>query len=967
MSLTPEMKDWLKAHTGFDSAGRLKKRGISKAMQKFWRRRDKIKAAIDGLPPGSAAKAGLENRLGAITDPLENVNNATAQDLKVAYAQLSQIKIDSRSAMASERGALSPLEIYNEMVLLRSDVEAMYNGHQAIIPGLRIAYSVVSEEVSDMTPASQEIGYGFDSVCEKYAELTRDFDRLDGDLDQLDTRAAADIAAYDAAHASPLKNVISALDAAEKKLEIIKSDDPNANTDRAMAEIGVMRSQIGDNKLLDLAALRNDAAALAKGEREFVQERKRILLEMSSLQNRDTVETTDGMPKSQADLDQALGKIREREADRLEKAKQAMLDAYQRDMAAIDPSSAGWRSGDDQFGDNPTNIPTFDPLAFGADLDEPPLESASDVERKTFVVRTSQFLMREISDLKRRDPSGDVLMDMALKSKEEWQSAMMKAAGFRGHVADLPKKTRAMIKQIAANAFDLANSEYPNQAAADMKSFTLNGQTFTYKKRLTKGGAGEVHIFENPATGEEVVLKTPIGDIAGDGEEWSSLRGDFVSEARAHNRATGGAAGQTNPYLIDMRGLVMGPGNLPLVVMELAGGGDLAAKSSSSHALRDAGLISPAAHQAMVKDTVREVAQALKAMEDNHVTHYDIKDLNVFLTEDGHVKLGDFGLGEAYDQRGDLTRNPMTGSPEYEAPEMREAKKMSSKSDAFSLGVLMQNLLDPYVGGSEVDDGNFGLAMQAQTNDSLDRGGSAVKFTAFDRLRNAIMEEDPEMRPSMSAVLTSSFLDEADANYQKSDLDELQAATTAYSKAVGKQVGNLNRQRARLEGEILNLEREKAGDLAVHMIAYLQRRIDDGNVELRKWKRKLAKGEANLKISSVPYDALTDEQRTAKAPRHVVEIRERYEADERYVKDRQISIDREASNLENFASQQADWKKKLGADAVTEERRAKIDDQIAQKRNQIQQLRSQIDQINSDPSVAPLLARLQAANEAFAR
>jgi NIMA (never in mitosis gene a)-related kinase len=71
--------------------------------------------------------------------------------------------------------------------------------------------------------------------------------------------------------------------------------------------------------------------------------------------------------------------------------------------------------------------------------------------------------------------------------------------------------------------------------------------------------------------------------------------------------------------------------------------------------------------------------------------HRDIKGANVFLTSDGTLKIGDFGISRTLEQTLQASRS-FVGTPYYLSPEMVEGKPYSSKADVWSLGVLLYHL-----------------------------------------------------------------------------------------------------------------------------------------------------------------------------------------------------------------------------------------------------------------------------------
>ena len=99
-----------------------------------------------------------------------------------------------------------------------------------------------------------------------------------------------------------------------------------------------------------------------------------------------------------------------------------------------------------------------------------------------------------------------------------------------------------------------------------------------------------------------------------------------------------------------------------------------------------------------------QVAEALDAAHRAGLVHRDIKPANVLLAGDGRVKVADFGIAKAA-EGADLTQpGLMVGTAKYVAPEQVEGKAVDARTDIYSLGVVLYEMLcgrPPYEGDSE--------------------------------------------------------------------------------------------------------------------------------------------------------------------------------------------------------------------------------------------------------------------------
>ena len=88
---------------------------------------------------------------------------------------------------------------------------------------------------------------------------------------------------------------------------------------------------------------------------------------------------------------------------------------------------------------------------------------------------------------------------------------------------------------------------------------------------------------------------------------------------------------------------------------------------------------------------VGEVACALGVAHRKGVIHGDVKPANMLITDDGHVKLMDFGMARLASR--DTGATPLLGTPAYWCPEQIMGKPQDARSDLFSLGVVLYEMV----------------------------------------------------------------------------------------------------------------------------------------------------------------------------------------------------------------------------------------------------------------------------------
>lgn len=201
---------------------------------------------------------------------------------------------------------------------------------------------------------------------------------------------------------------------------------------------------------------------------------------------------------------------------------------------------------------------------------------------------------------------------------------------------------------------------------------------YTITRKLGEGGMGAVYLARNEAIGQEIGIKVLHGRAA----ESDELLQRFNREARVISMLT-------HPNIIRVFIFGRTEQNVVYMAMEYVKGRSL--RETLSMGLLD---------EISIIKIMKQACSALAESHDLGIIHRDLKPDNVLLTEfrgePNFVKVLDFGIAKIQDQEGQqqLTQAGIVyGTPEYLSPEQAQAQPLDNRTDIYSLGVMLYEMM----------------------------------------------------------------------------------------------------------------------------------------------------------------------------------------------------------------------------------------------------------------------------------
>ncbi|XP_073911094.1 serine/threonine-protein kinase Nek1 isoform X4 [Castor canadensis] len=189
-------------------------------------------------------------------------------------------------------------------------------------------------------------------------------------------------------------------------------------------------------------------------------------------------------------------------------------------------------------------------------------------------------------------------------------------------------------------------------------------------QKIGEGSFGKAVLVESTEDGKQYVIKE------------INISRMSSKEREESRREVAVLANMKHPNIVQYRESFEENGSL-YIVMDYCEGGDLFKRINAQKGILF--------QEDQILDWFVQICLALKHVHDRKILHRDIKSQNIFLTKDGTVQLGDFGIARVLNSTVELARTCI-GTPYYLSPEICENKPYNNKSDIWALGCVLYEM-----------------------------------------------------------------------------------------------------------------------------------------------------------------------------------------------------------------------------------------------------------------------------------
>ncbi|MGR3741657.1 Stk1 family PASTA domain-containing Ser/Thr kinase [Companilactobacillus sp. DQM5] len=263
---------------------------------------------------------------------------------------------------------------------------------------------------------------------------------------------------------------------------------------------------------------------------------------------------------------------------------------------------------------------------------------------------------------------------------------------------------------------------------------------------IGEGGMANVYLAEDTFLHREVAIKALRMDLRND----SSILERFKREAISTSELS-------HPNIVNVLDVGVDQGTQFMVIEYIKG------KTLKTY-IRDN---FPIPYQRVI-DMMEQILSAVKIAHEHNIVHRDLKPENIMVDHYGRVKVSDFGIALALSEQPITQTNTTLGSVYYMSPEQTRGKKATTKSDIYSLGIILYEMLTknvPFTGDSSV----------------------AIALKHFRTPMPFARDVDPRIPQALENVILKATAKDPNQRYQTADEMAKDLKTTLLSTRAGEQ------------------------------------------------------------------------------------------------------------------------------------------------------------------------------------
>jgi serine/threonine protein kinase/tetratricopeptide (TPR) repeat protein len=310
---------------------------------------------------------------------------------------------------------------------------------------------------------------------------------------------------------------------------------------------------------------------------------------------------------------------------------------------------------------------------------------------------------------------------------------------------------------------DVIHTKTIETPAEELKRGIVFAGRYEIIEELGKGGMGRVYRVEDTKAKEEIAIKLIKPEIAADKKTIERFRNELTTARKIV---------QKNVCRMYDIGEEKGQ---HFITMEYVSGGDLKKFIRRSKQLTVGTAISIS----------KQICEGLSEAHSLGIVHRDLKPNNIMIDDNGNARIMDFGIARTIREKGITGPSVMIGTPEYMSPEQVDAKEVDQRSDIYSLGIIMYEMVtgelpfqgetplsvamkhkgeipkDPRDINAQIPEDLSGLILKCLAKEKADRYRSPAEIRSeLERIETGLPTTSkviPKAIPSTSKEITVSF------------------------------------------------------------------------------------------------------------------------------------------------------------------------------------------------------------------